>query len=164
VSCLAVWQPGSPFTVNFSDGPGIAKDYIGIFRAGAEFGVGQQGALVDYLYFGGLSNGSVTFQNTPPPGDYVVGLFTNDSYTNVSNMATFSVPQPPALTLQNAEMSGGQMRLTLPTKNGKTYLIQRSQTLVDWETVQTIAGDGTVRTLSATPGSMERSFFRVVEQ
>lgn len=166
VSCPAVWSPGNPFVVSFSDGPGIPKDYIGIFRQGSTPGVGVEGTLIDYLYFNGTTSGYVTFQNTPPPGAYYVGLFTNDSYTNVSNLVNFVVPEPPKLALQNAEMSGGQMNLTLQTQNGKSYLVQRSTNLSDWETVSTISGDGSVKTMTASP-SLEvndRCFFRVVEQ
>ncbi len=165
-SCPTVWSPGTPFVVNFSNGPGIPKDYIGIFRQGSTPGVGVDGTLVDYLYVGGQTTGYVTFQNTPAPGNYFAGLFTNDSYTNVSNLVNFSVPQPPQLTLQNAQMSGGQMQLTLQTQSGKTYAIQRSTNLTDWTTLQTMSGDGTVHTLSASPDLVvtDRSFFRVVEQ
>jgi acid phosphatase type 7 len=166
VSCPVVWNPGNPFVVNFNDGPGIPKDYIGIFREGSTPGVGVDGTLVDYLYVGGATSGFVTFQNTPAPGSYYVGLFTNDSYTNVSNLFSFSVPQPPQLVLQNSEMSGGQMNLTLQTQTGKTYLVQRSKNLSDWETVQTISGNGALQTMSASTDltQPDRCFFRVVEQ
>lgn len=163
VSCAAVWNAGMPFVVNFSDGPGIPKDYIGIFREGVTPGVGDDGVLVDYLYFGGVTTGYVTFQNTPAPGNYFVALYTNDSYTAVSNVATFTVPEPPVFKIQHAEMSGGQMHLTLQTQAGKTYIVQRSTNLVDWEDVLTTVGDGSVKVLSANPdpGVTNRCFFRV---
>lgn len=166
VSCPATWNQGENFTVAFSDGPGIPKDYIGIFRAGSTPGVGAEGTLVNYLYFNGVTAGSVTFQERPAPGNYYVGLFTNDSYTNVSNLATFTVPEPPRLALQDAQMSGGQMQLTMQTQNGKTYLVQRSMNLTDWETVQTVSGNGSMQSLSAAPNMAQpdRCFFRVVEQ
>ncbi|MFZ4765659.1 MAG: hypothetical protein ACOYMN_11960, partial [Roseimicrobium sp.] len=166
VSCPALWNHGSPLVVNFSDGPGIPKDYMGIFRQGSTPGVGADGTLVDYLYVGGRTSGYVTFQNIPAPGAYFVGLFTNDSYTNVSNLVNFTVPAAPRLELQNAQMSGGQMHLTLQTQNGKNYGLQRSKDLINWETVATIPGDDTVRTFIGSPDLVQpdRCFFRVVEQ
>lgn len=166
VTCPAIWQAGSPLSVQFSDGPAIAKDYIGIFREGVEFGVGSEGSLIDYLYFGGTSSGTVTFVTQPPPGRYVVGLFTNDSYTNVSNMATFTVRAPPSLELEASEFSGGQMHLTLQTQVGKTYTVKRSTNLSDWSDVLTVSGNGGVQVLSVNPDpeSMDRCFFRVFEE
>jgi hypothetical protein len=81
-------------------------------------------------------------------------------------MVTFTVPQPPQLLLQNSEMSGGQMHLTLQTQTGKTYLVQRSKNLSDWETVQTISGNNSVQTMSANTdlAQPDRCFFRVMEQ
>ncbi len=165
VSCPSEWSYGSTFTVNFSDGPGIPKDYIGIFREGSTPGVGADGTLVDYLYVGGRTAGSVTFQNIPAPGNYYVGLFTNDSYTNVSNLVNFTVPEPPVLELADVTASGGKLQISLQTKSGKTYLVQRSQNLTDWENLGSAAGLGTLQTFEADPVNLtERSFFRILEQ
>jgi len=166
VSCPAIWSQGNPFVVNFSDGPGIPKDYIGIFREGSTPGVGVDGTLVDYLYVGGNTSGFVTFQNIPGPGRYYVGLFTNDSYTNVSNLVTFTVPEPPKLTFQEMEFSGGQMHMSIQTQTGKTYKIMRSKNMTDWTEVSSISGNGGVMDLSAPPDptSMDRCFFRVTEE
>jgi hypothetical protein len=159
VSCAAVWNAGTPFVVNFSDGPGIPKDYIGIFRQGATPGVGDEGALVDYLYVAGRTSGFVTFHNPPAPGNYFLALYTNDSYTAVSNLATFTVP-PLAEFKLVANMSGGQMHLRLQTQNGVTYAIERSTNLQDWAEIQTFVGDGNVMTVSAAPDPVIRAFFR----
>jgi len=162
VSCPALWNAGTPFVVNFSDGPGIPKDYIGIFRQGSTPGVGDEGALVDYLYVAGRTSGYVTFQAAPAPGNYFLALFTNDSYTAVSNVVPFTVPAPPEFKLQVTDMSGGQMHLRLQTQNGVTYAIERSVNLHDWVEVLTFVGDGTLMTVTAAPDPavMDRCFFR----
>lgn len=94
----SVWMPsatvplGNPFTVNFSGGPGIPKDWIGVFAAGSTPGIDE---LIAYLYFAGATSGSVTFDLPAlPAGDYFVAMFTNDSYTEVSNRFAFSVVAP----------------------------------------------------------------------
>ena len=77
------------FQVNFSGGPGIPKDWIGLYAADSTPGIGE---LIQYLYFEGATTGSVTFALPDlPPGDYFVAMFTNDSYTEVSNRFLFSV-------------------------------------------------------------------------
>lgn len=80
---------GQNFTVNFSGGPGIPKDWIGLHAAGSTPGLAP---LLAYLYFAGATAGSVTFALPDlPPGDYFVSMFTNDSYTEVSNRFNFSI-------------------------------------------------------------------------
>jgi hypothetical protein len=103
-----VLAPNADFTVNFSNGPGTPKDYIGIFRAGATPGVD---VLVDYLYVDGRPAGSVTFTNDLPDGDYFVALYINDSYTEVSNRVAFrigngSTPTPALSTDRNSYRQG----------------------------------------------------------
>lgn len=100
--------PNTDFTVNFSNGPGTPKDYIGIFRAGATPGVD---VLVDYLYVDGRPSGAVTFTNDLPEGDYFVALYINDSYTEVSNRVAFRIgngttPTPTLRTDRNSYRQG----------------------------------------------------------
>ncbi|MBU6951078.1 fibronectin type III domain-containing protein [Hahella sp. HN01] len=84
------FESGEDIVANFSGGPGVAKDYLGIFEKGAV--PGQTGSeLVAYLYFDGAASGSVTFTDDLPDGEYFMAMYTNDSYTEVSNRVTFSV-------------------------------------------------------------------------
>jgi hypothetical protein len=103
-----VLAPNADFTVNFANGPGTPKDYIGIFRAGATPGVD---VLVDYLYVDGRAAGNVTFTNDLPEGDYFLALYINDSYTEVSNRVAFrvgngSTPTPTLRTDRNSYRQG----------------------------------------------------------
>lgn len=83
---------GQNFTVTFSGGPGIPKDWIGLHAAGGTPGLAP---LLAYLYFAGATAGSVTFVLPDlPAGDYFVSMFTNDSYTEVSNRFNFTVVAP----------------------------------------------------------------------
>ncbi|RYD34020.1 MAG: phosphohydrolase [Verrucomicrobiaceae bacterium] len=84
---------GQDFMVNFSGGPGIPKDWIGLHAAGGTPGLAP---LLVYLYFGGATAGSVTVHLPDlPPGEYFTSMFTNDSYTEVSNRFYFSVVPAP---------------------------------------------------------------------
>ncbi|WP_020406192.1 fibronectin type III domain-containing protein [Hahella ganghwensis] len=86
----ARFEEAEDITVFFSGGPGHPKDYIGVFEQGAI--PGQTGSeLVSYLYFDGAVNGSVTFTEDFPVGEYFLAMYTNDSYDQVSNRACFVI-------------------------------------------------------------------------
>ncbi|WP_199119140.1 fibronectin type III domain-containing protein [Pedobacter sp. ASV28] len=87
----STYELKAPIEVTFADGPGIPKDYIGIFAKNAD---PNNGELIGYVYFEGKTKGKVTFpENQLPtePGDYFLAMFTNDSYTEVSNRFYFTV-------------------------------------------------------------------------
>lgn len=55
--------------------------------------------LLTYSYFGGVPSGSKTLSDTLVPGqvgNYFIVMFTNDSYTEVSNRVSFTVIDPTA--------------------------------------------------------------------
>ena len=85
--------------VAFADGPGNAKDWIGVYPAGITPGPGSTiWRYVDNTQTGslGLQEGAVTFPgglNTP--GDWVVYLLLNDGYTPLAQ-APFTVVDPTA--------------------------------------------------------------------
>ncbi len=97
---------GEDYSLTFSSGPGIPKDYLGIFRIGATPGVDK---LVTYYYVGGRAAGTIDVTEDLPEGSYFVALFTNDSYTEVSNRVDFTVgnatlPAPkPVLSANKAQ-------------------------------------------------------------
>lgn len=82
-----------PIEVTFADGPGIPKDYIGIFKRNAD---PNNGELIGYVYFEGKTKGKITFPDNQLPteaGDYFLAMFTNDSYTEVSNRYNFTITE-----------------------------------------------------------------------
>jgi hypothetical protein len=157
-------QPGQDFTVNFTNGPGIPKDWMGIFKQGQTPGVD---VLTAYLYFAGASNGSVTFHLPDlPPGDYFVAMFTNDSYTEVSNRFLFSVAGKPELKIENSSIEGDSMRLRWRAENGKTYKIQKSTHLNnDWSDVRTVMSNSSSHEelIPINRASEPSCYFRVTE-
>ena len=88
------YTPGESITVNFSDGPGNPKDWVGLYRP--DMTPGDVGSLV-WSYVGGtttagdgLTDGSVTFANGMAVGDYKAIYFENDGYAQLAS-TTFSV-------------------------------------------------------------------------
>ncbi len=103
------FEEGEEIVVMFNNGPGIPKDYMGIFAIDAI--PGQTGSeLISYLYFDGAVSGKVVFkQDNIPTGTYFVAMYTNDSYDQVSNRACFVVGDG-----SGCETQQPQSELTIP--------------------------------------------------
>ncbi len=131
---------GEPFTVHFSGSPGIPKDWIGLYKQGETPGTD---VLTHYLYFDGAVSGSVTFDLPDlPPGDYFVAMFTNDSYTEVSERLLFSVLGKSALEFEEIGLEGNEMRLQWKSEAGKSYRIQKSTGFGEWRDVKSVIASG----------------------
>ncbi|MFD0894559.1 fibronectin type III domain-containing protein [Luteolibacter ambystomatis] len=155
---------GQDFTVNFSNGPGIPKDYLGIFKQGETPGVD---VLTAYLYFDGKTNGSATFHlPNLAPGNYFVAMYTNDSYTEVSNRYNFTVVAPTPLKLEQSSIEGNQMRLRFSAQPGKNYTVQRSVDLQTWQPVRTVVPSSSSHEelVDFDRSINERCFFRILLQ
>jgi hypothetical protein len=157
-------QQGSDFTVHFSNGPGIPKDWIGIFKEGETPGVN---VLTAYLYFDGAASGSVTFHLPDlPPGNYFVAMFTNDSYTEVSNRVTFTILGKAPLEFEQAALEGSNMRLRWKSEPGKTYKIQTSTGLNGWTEVRSVTASGSSHEelVPVNRATQPNCFFRVTDE
>jgi hypothetical protein len=152
---------GEDFDVNFSDGPGTPKDYIGIFRQGEEPG---EGDLIAYLYVGGLSAGAVRFVEDIAPGDYYAALFINDSYTAVSPRVNFTVAAAPDHSLRDLSVDGESIRMAFSSEAGKSYRLWKNPSLApsEWIPVRTIMGTGARMEISEVlDPTLDRCFFRL---
>ncbi|MGB0992903.1 MAG: fibronectin type III domain-containing protein [Akkermansiaceae bacterium] len=152
----ATVSEGDDFTVNFTDGPGTPKDWMGIFKKGETPGVDT---LTAYLYVDGNTDGNVTFQLPDlAPGEYFVALFTNDSYTEVSPRLDFTVV-PFEITSSSA--NGSDLTVSWKSVAGQQYVVQKSTTMAanSWSDVKTVTGTGNPmqETVSAALG--EKRFF-----
>jgi hypothetical protein len=87
----SIYNLGEYITSTWSDGPGIVKDWLGIYNSGDDPNVQP---LLSYTYFGGTPNGTKVLADSLLPdkaGKYFLVMFTNDSYNEVSNRVYFSV-------------------------------------------------------------------------
>ncbi|PSG91574.1 fibronectin type III domain-containing protein [Aurantibacter aestuarii] len=105
--------------VTFNDGPGLEKDWLGIFNDGDTPGTDQ---LFTYKYFDGLANGTTTISETSGTsgepnqvpdtvGDYFIVMFTDDSYDEVSNRVYFNVVDNTLSTFTFDEKEGKNIKL-----------------------------------------------------
>tara|TARA_B100000674_G_scaffold58460_1_gene40666 strand:- start:2832 stop:4157 length:1326 start_codon:yes stop_codon:yes gene_type:complete len=90
----ARYSVGDAITVNFSNGPGNAKDWVGLYRP--DMTPGDVGSL-KWAYVSGTNtageaktDGSVVFAEGLESGEYVAIFFENDGYTQLAKTA-FSV-------------------------------------------------------------------------
>lgn len=120
----AAYGLGEPIAVTFQNGPGTPKDWLGIYKKGVD---PQSGYLERYVYVDGNRNGTATFDTTnvpKAPGDYFVVLFTNDSYTEVSNRVAFSVAGAADATIHTVASitaSSVDQTASVPAQAGATY-------------------------------------------
>ncbi len=87
----SAYDLGDLISVTFSDGPGKAKDWLGIYNEGDDPKVNP---LLYYTYVGGKTDGTASFADNNVPkkaGNYYVVFFTNDSYNEISNRAYFKI-------------------------------------------------------------------------
>ena len=117
---------GEDITVNFNNGPGNAKDWIGVYNSTDTPGV--QGSTIWFYVNGsqtattGVSTGSVTFKGgLSAAGNYKVEFLANDGYTKICEELTINVKSAtalgPVITLSGAVPGGVATgaEITLPT-------------------------------------------------
>lgn len=110
---------GEPITINFQNSPGHNKDYIGLIIDDGNPPNTEN--LWTYKYFGGLTEGKTTINGTeheqgganqlPIAGTYRVGMYTNDSYTRVSNEITIAILKKPILSCSEAPAGAGHVKV-----------------------------------------------------
>ena len=116
----AVYLSGEPITVAFKNGEGNPKDWVGIY--GPDMVPGDVGSIVWSYVSGtqtageGLTEGSITFADGLPAGEYVARFFINDGYTQMAN-TKFAVVDPPGITTSKARYSVGDA-ITVNFSNG----------------------------------------------
>ena len=84
-----VYSTDEDIVVEYHNGPGTPKDWVGVFAEGEDPNVDELDA---FLYTYGATDGYVTIEaGTLAPGNYFCSLFINDSYDEVSPRINFTV-------------------------------------------------------------------------
>lgn len=87
----SIYNLGEYITATWTDGPGIPKDWLGIYKSGKNPNID---VLDAYTYISGKPAGIQTLTDTlvpQIPGNYFIVLFTNDSYNEISNRCYFTI-------------------------------------------------------------------------
>lgn len=122
-----VYTLGENISASWTDSPGIIKDWLGIYPQNISV---PDDNFVSYTYFDGVTQGTKAITgnvNGVPTtaGNYYMVMFTNDSYTEVSNRVQFQVTSP---TLGTAETNNKTEKNVVlypnPTKPGQPSFIK----------------------------------------
>jgi hypothetical protein len=87
----SIYNLGEYVVATWTDGPGIPKDWLGIYQSWKNPNIDPLDA---YTYIAGKSSGIQTLTDTlvpQTPGNYYIVLFTNDSYNEISNRCYFTI-------------------------------------------------------------------------
>ncbi|WP_346189148.1 fibronectin type III domain-containing protein [Rubritalea halochordaticola] len=152
---------GEDINASFINGPANPKDWLGIYRSGEEPGIGD---LIHYVYVDGLANNNVPIVEDLPVGSYYLCLFTNDSYTEVSNRVSFTVHSAVfKMDSFNVEPGTNNAQLSWKTDQGVNYTLQRSSNLTDWEDISSFVGDGsTMQATTSITTQAVKAFYRMI--
>lgn len=117
-----IYELGEQITASWTDGPGIVKDWLGIYN---ENDNPNSDPLISYQYFNGVAQGSAQITNANMPtttGNYFIVMFTNDSYNEVSNRVNFQIISP--LDSEEFKIDNGIKVYPNPSNNDKQTFIQ----------------------------------------
>lgn len=95
------YTPGEDVLIDYTDGPGTPKDWVGFYREGKAIGTDE---LDGFFYTYGATDGTITIPaGKLKAGDYFVALYINDSYDAVSNTIHLSIGRAPQLNAETNE-------------------------------------------------------------
>lgn len=120
------YELGESIVASWTDAPGIAKDWIGIYKKGQNPNTDStEDSGYSYTYFDGLPEGQKTIEPNELPkttGEWFAVIFTNDSYNEISNRVTFEVMNP---TLSTSETTVDEIKIyPNPTVQNETTFIE----------------------------------------
>lgn len=134
----ASYKLNEPIVVTWSNTPGIAKDWIGIYKAEdiPEVHSSDESGY-SYTYFDGVPYGTAVIGEKERPkvgGKYFAAVFTNDSYTEVTNRAYFEIEdsrEVPSFSENSASYTYGDVAFEPVTvSNGKPLTLRSRNSLV----------------------------------
>ena len=109
----SVYAPGEAIVIEFTEGSGSNKDWIGVYPADKVPAEGDGNAaeadITLWSYTNGTAGTITNWQNSSilPVGNYVAILFSNDSYNFYGEFGYFSVANGPDVTAPVISLSGG---------------------------------------------------------
>lgn len=151
-----IYELGEDIVATWTDAPGIVKDWLGIYHSNDDPNVDP---LLSYSYFDGVAHGSKAIKDTLLPADtgrYFIVMFTDDSYTEVSNREYFEVIDP---TIGIHEVDAGLKVYPNPV-SGSQFTVFSSDYPI--ESIQLL--DATGRVVYRTENVRDMRYSILVEQ
>lgn len=100
-----VWAAAEPVTIEYMNGRGGAKDWIGIYRKGQT--PGKATPSVKWSYVSGPS-GRLAFSGLPAGVEYYAAFFADDGYVEVAPRSAFYVGNAPELAVNKSQFNEGE--------------------------------------------------------
>ncbi len=114
-----------------------------------------------YFGDGTTALGRTVRKDFPTGGTYPVTLLVRDLRGGAS--ATTTSVTVAELSIAPISFTGGNFAFSFPTAPGRTYTVERSLSFApaSWTALQTVAGDGSVKSFSGSSAGDARQFYRV---
>ncbi len=114
-----------------------------------------------YFGDGTTALGRTVRKDFPAGGTYPVTLVVRDLRGGAAAMTTSATVAE--LSILPVALTGGIFTFTFSTAPGRSYTVERSLSLTpaSWTPLETMAGDGSVRSFSGSSGGGAREFYRV---
>jgi formylglycine-generating enzyme required for sulfatase activity len=114
----------------------------------------------------GATEATLALNNVKPSdaASYTVVVTGLGSVTsNAAILTTVAELQASLIIDKNGAPGGGSdlLQVKFPTQNGKSYTVESSIDLIHWQSIETIVGDGGVKSHGESRGSQAQQFFRV---
>jgi hypothetical protein len=117
------YHAGETISITFTNGPGNAKDWIGIYPVNVE--PGSVGSTIWFYVDGtksganGLASGTIQFVNgLSTPGTWVAYLLENDGYTKLAQVSFTVVPTPSVTTDKSIYATNETIQVTFANGPG----------------------------------------------
>jgi len=101
-----IYAPEEEIKIDYANGYGLAKDWIGIYLAGQDPS-GNTSQAYSYVSAANLRSDTVTFSGLPSGQEYYAGFFTDDSYTEIAPRVSFYVGSAPSVTIDKTNYASG---------------------------------------------------------
>lgn len=159
------YSPGEPITVTWANAIGGATDWIGLYRASD-----TPGPTPSRLWtYAAATEGTTTFTNSLPPGEYFAIRLLNDLYDIEYGPVRFVVVDPATFRITAQSGAGADLSLTwLSDPVHPAYRIESSDDLELWTPVEGQSGIApatgattTSRTFPRPAAQGDRQFYRI---
>jgi len=107
------YASGTPITVTWANGAGLAGDFVAIATDGA-----PANSHGPYAYISGAANGSYTFSTILQPGTYRARLYYNNTFTIQAESTAFTVTSSATTITTNASSYSSGAPVTVTWANG----------------------------------------------
>jgi len=117
---------GETIRLSYANGPGNAKDWIGVYKVGVTPGSGSPSLLWDYVGASGVIDVEAIGNGTAWPliaGSYFIAFFENDGYSEIATRVAFKTEVAKNLAIEVIGKGTSKMDIEIVNKNNELRII-----------------------------------------